>query len=151
MSRRTPLRVCTLRTTTSANSFAMMIGPSFPPSVGYSAGSCTSGRSARGPCGSAAMSSPPDESTGWSEEYGQVVGVDQRLVNRGEALGEFPAVRHPPHDVPAGDRVEARLRLVPPAAVDEAVGEHLELVVPVGRVDDHVGDVVPRPRRRLER
>src|SRR5690606_40128551 len=82
MSRRTPLRVCTLRTTTSANSFAMMIGPSFPPSVGYSAGSCTSGRSARGPCGSAAMSSPPDESTGWSEEYGQVVGVEDRKSTR---------------------------------------------------------------------
>ena len=51
MSRRMPLRVATLRITTSANSLAITMGPSVPPSVGYSEMSPVSGRSPAGPCG----------------------------------------------------------------------------------------------------
>src|SRR5690606_39724637 len=104
MSRRTPFRVYTRVTTTSANSLAMMIGPSWPPSRGTSSSSAPG--AGHGPAG--VLSWTADSSStlapfarGRSDEDRHVVGVDDRLIEIGPPGHDQPAaaVRSPP--VPA--------------------------------------------------
>src|SRR4051812_33849481 len=103
MSRRMPFLVSILRTTTSANSFAITIGPSFPPSRGYSDTSPIFGRSTTGSYISATSS--PSYCRCWSDEDGHVVRVDQRLVQSRPPSRHFPPVGRPTDRVLAEERV----------------------------------------------